>query len=465
MRSLSWKIALSLLLVVVVSVGLTAYLTHHRTTSEFSDFISESRASSLEQTEQRLKDFYTENGNWSGVQNLLQSLPTFVNDRFILADNSGTIIGDTNGAWLGDTVQSVGLSKPTSIVVSGQEVGKLYLLSSGMVIVQFVPPGGALSGQQPPVSPEQRFLSHVNTSLWIAGGVGAAVAILLGLLLTTQFTKPIRALKKGAARISNGDLAYRVEAKSRDEFGELANSFNSMAASLDSSEQSRRRLFADIAHELRTPLAVIGGTVDAMLDGVYEPNPGNLNSIKEETEVLTRLVGELRDLTLAESGHLKLELEPTNLAELVQRRVSQAEVIARGKNVSLVMDIASGLPEVEADGRRIEQVVANLLDNALNHTPSGGTVTIAVSPDKDGVLVSVADTGEGIPAEHLPYVFERFYRVDDARSRKTGGAGLGLAIAKQMVELHGGRIRVESEVGKGSKFYFTLPGTRQRPIS
>jgi len=464
-RSLSWKIGLSLLLVVAVSVGVTAYLTHHRTTSEFSNFMSESRSSYLERTEQTLTDFYTKNGSWSGVQNLIQSLPTFINDRLILADSSGTIIGDTNAQWLGETVQSVGLFKPTSIVVSGQEVGKLYLLSSGMVIVQFVPPGGALSGQPPPSSPEQRFLSHVNTSLIIAGVVGAAVAILLGLFLTRQFTKPIRALKKGAARIAKGDLAYRVDVKSRDEFGELANSFNSMAASLDGSEQSRRRLFADIAHELRTPLSVIGGTVDAMLDGVYEPNADNLNSIKEETEVLTTLVGELRDLTLAESGHLKLEFEPTNLAELVRRRVSQADVIARGKNVTLRMDIAEGLPEIEADGRRIEQVVANLLDNALNHTPSGGIVMVAVSRDKDGVLVSVSDTGEGVPAEDLSHIFERFYRVDDARSRKTGGAGLGLAIAKQMVELHGGRIWVESEVGKGSKFSFTLPVTQQKPVS
>ena len=465
MRSLSWKLAIALLLVVAVSVGLTAYLTHHRTTSEFSNFISESRALYLQRTEESLKDFYTENGNWSGVQSLLGSLPTFVNDRLILADSSGTIIGDTNAEWLGDSVQSMGLSKPTSIVVSGQEVGKLYLLSSGMFIVQFVPPGGALSAQAPPSSPEQRFLNHVNTSLLIAGLVGAAVAILLGLFLTRQFTKPIRALKKGAARISSGDLAYRVEVKSGDEFGELARSFNSMAASLDSSEQSRRRLFADIAHELRTPLSVIGGTVDAMLDGVYKPSTDNLNSIKEETEVLTRLVAELRDLTLAESGHLKLQIEPTNLVELVQRQVSQAEVIARGKNITLSTNIADELPEIEADGRRIEQVVANLLDNALNHTPSGGTVTVDVSPDKDGVLVSVADTGEGIPAEHLPYIFERFYKVDDARSRKTGGAGLGLAIAKQMVELHGGKIWVESESGKGSKFSFTLPGTRQKSIS
>jgi len=464
-RSLSWKIALSLLLVVAVSVGLTAYLTHHRTTREFSDFISESRASYLERTEQTLEDFYTESGSWSGVQIMLERLPTFVNDRLILADSSGTIIGDTNAEWLGETVQSVGLSKPTNIVVSGQEAGKLYLLSSGMLIVQFIPSSGTLPAQPPPSSPERDFLSRVSRSLLIAGVVGAMVAIFLGLLLTRQFTKPIRALKKGAARIASGDLSYRAEVKSGDEFGDLARSFNSMAASLDSSEQSRRRLFADIAHELRTPLSVIEGTVDAMLDGVYEPNPDNLNSIREETEVLTRLVAELRDLTLAESGQLRLVVEPTNLAELVQRRVSQAGVIARGKNIALKTEIAENLPQIEVDGRRIEQVVANLLDNALNHTLSGGMVTISVSPDKDGILTSVMDTGEGIPAEHLPYIFERFYRVDDARSRKTGGAGLGLAIAKQMVELHGGRIWVESEVGKGSKFSFTLPGTRQKSIS
>jgi signal transduction histidine kinase len=464
-RSLSWKLAIALLLVVAVSVGLTAYLTHHRTTSEFGAFIAQSRASYLQRTEERLREFYTVNGGWSGVQGMLENSPVFLNDRLILADSSGTIIGDTYDEWLGQTAASEGLSKPTSIAVSGQEVGKLYVLSSGMVTIQFIIPGIAPGSQPQPFSPEQSFLNHVNTSLIIAGVVGAAVAILLGLFLTRQFTKPIRALKKGAARIASGDLAYRVDVKSGDEFGELATSFNSMAASLDSSEQSRRRLFADIAHELRTPLSVIGGTVDAMLDGVYEPNTDNLNSIREETEVLTRLVAELRDLTLAESGHLKLEIEPTNLAELVQRRVSQAEVIARGKNVSLRTDIAEGLPEIEADGRRIEQVVANLLDNALNHTPSGGTVTIAVSADKDGVLVSVSDTGEGIPAEHLPYIFERFYKVDDARSRKTGGAGLGLAIAKQMVELHGGKIWVDSEAGKGSKFSFTLPGTRQKSIS
>lgn len=323
---------------------------------------------------------------------------------------------------------------------------------------------------QPPFTDlEQEFLNSVNKSTLIAGVAGAMTAILLGLLLTRHFTKPIQALKRGASRIASGDLAYRVEVKSKDEFGELAQSFNSMAASLDSSEQARRRLLADIAHELRTPLSVIDGTLDAMLDGVFELNHSNLISMKDETAALTQLVADLRDLALAESGQLKLEVGAADLAWLVQRRVSQAEVVAREKNISLRTNITEGLPEVYVDGRRIEQVVANLLNNALNYTPSGGTVVVTVAltsgresypGDKEHILVSVADTGEGIPAEHLPHIFERFYRVDDARSRKAGGAGLGLAIAKQMVELHGGRMWVESEMGKGSKFSFTLPIAR-----
>lgn len=381
MRSLRWKLVFGLLLVVAVSVGLTAYLTNRGTTSDFSHYL-ERRGMGQEQ-------------------------------------NS----------------------------VSGT---------------------GPLA-QRPFTDLEQEFLNSVNKSTLIAGVAGAATAILLGLLLTRHFTKPIQALKRGASRIASGDLAYRVEVGSTDEFGELAQSFNSMAASLDNSEQARRRLIADIAHELRTPLTVIDGTLDAMLDGVFELNHSNLISIKDETAALTQLVADLRDLALAESGQLKLEVETTDLAWLVQRRVSQAEVVAREKNISMRTNIPEGLPEVYVDGRRIEQVVANLLNNALNYTPSGGTVVVTVAlangsesypGDKEQILVSVADTGEGIPAEHLPHIFERFYRVDDARSRKAGGAGLGLAIAKQMVELHGGRMWVESEVGKGSKFSFTLPIAR-----
>jgi len=472
MRSLNWKLTLALLLVVAVSVGLTAYLTNLRTASEFSRYISQGRLSYVEQVQETLSEYYADTGSWQGVQGLFDDLPRFGTYRLVLADGSGVIVGDSDADWLGKTTTQIGLADPASVVVSGQQVGALYLVSSstgqGQGKGQMAGPGGP--EQQPLTGEDQDFLNRFNRSLAIAAAVGAVVAILLGLVLTRQITRPIKELKKGASRIAAGRLGYRVKVKSQDEFGELARSFNSMATSLQNNEEARQRLLADIAHELRTPLSVIEGTVDAMLDGVFEADASNLRSIKEETALLTRLVADLRDLSLAESGQLKLELEPVDLADLVRRLVSQTEVMARQKDITLRLDTAEQLPQVQADGKRIEQVVANLLSNALHHTPAGGSIAVTVAragsvPEyqggKEDVLVSIADTGEGIPAQHLPHVFERLYRVDDARSRKRGGAGLGLAIARQMVELHRGRIWVDSDPGKGSRFSFTLPVSGQ----
>lgn len=313
---------------------------------------------------------------------------------------------------------------------------------------------------------EQNFLSRINTSLWIAGLIATVVAMVLGLLLTRQITRPVRALTKGARHIAKGDLDYRVKIKSKDEIGELALSFNSMADSLEKGKQARRRLATDIAHELRTPLSVIEGMVDGMLDGVFEPTRDNLNSIKEETALLTRLISDLRELSLAESGQLKLELAPTDLTALVQRKLSQAELKAQEKDIELKVHTARQIPKANADSTRIEQVMGNLIDNAIRHTPAKGSITVSIDMvasdhahqiDQPHLIISVADTGEGIPAEHLPGIFERFYRVEDSRSRSAGGAGLGLAIVKQMVEAHGGKVWVESEPGRGSIFYMALP--------
>jgi two-component system OmpR family sensor kinase len=238
-----------------------------------------------------------------------------------------------------------------------------------------------------------------------------------------------------------------------------------MADSLDKSEQARRRLTADIAHELRTPLTIIEGTVDGILDGVFKPEPERLGAIKEQTAHLTRLIGDLRELSLAESGQLKLELTPTDLVDLIRRKMMQFEAKAREKGIHLKLDVPAEPLRVVIDPTRIEQVLANLLANAVRHTPAGGTVTAALrtgaeSPGittNQSAVLSVADTGEGIPPENLPFVFERFYRVETSRARSEGGAGLGLAIVKQMVEAHGGTVRVESEPGKGATFFIVLP--------
>jgi two-component system OmpR family sensor kinase len=479
MRSLRWKLALALLVIVAISVGLTAFLVNRSTGTEFAFYIEQGRREYVLRAGEGIASFYNEKGSWAEVQTLFDGLAKSSKDRLILADSSGVIVGDTYGEWLDQAAAGAGLTTPAAVItVSGQPVGELHHISFGtghmMGSVGSRPgpgsfmPGGRMEAMQAQMMPpiEEDFIDRTNNSLIVAGTVGAVVAILLGLLLTRQLTKPIQVLKNGAARISAGDLSHRVAIRSKDELGDLAESFNSMAMSLDASEQARQRLFADIAHELRTPLSVVNGTVDAILDGVYEPNAEHLASLKEETAILTRLVDDLRDLTLAESGQLKLLLAPTDVLSLVQGRVARASVIAREKDVRLATKAPDDLPRAEADGGRIDQVLANLLDNALKHTPTGGSVTVTLSVEDGGkgfpaggrhILVSVADTGEGIPAEHLTHVFDRLYRVDDARSRETGGAGLGLAIAKQMVELHGGRIWVESDTGGGTRFSFTLP--------
>ncbi len=474
MHSLSWKFGGALLLIVVISVGLMFYLTSLSTTREFSQYVEHGNRMYLQMAKSSLTQFYSQQGSWSAVQQVLGSLRRTDGDRLVVADSSGRVVGDTAQEWLEKEVKEIGLKNGTPITVSGSEIGKLYLVSSGVSfgpgrmigMNQMTEMTGGSTNLPSTATAEQNFLSRINTSLWITGIIAVAVALMLGLLLTRQITRPVRALTKGARHIAKGDLGYRVEIASKDEIGELARSFNSMAANLDKGEKTRQRLIADIAHELRTPLTVIEGTVDAILDGVFEPDREHLASVKEQTALLTRLIGDLRDLSLAESGQLKLNLAPTNMTELVQRKLFQAEVKAREKNIELEMNVATSIPEVNIDSARMEQVIVNLIDNAIRHTPAKGKVAISVAAvagmdglmgGKPGLMVSVADTGEGIPEEYLPTVFERFYRVETSRARSSGGVGLGLAIVKQMVEAHGGKVWVESEPGRGSTFYVVLP--------
>jgi len=316
-------------------------------------------------------------------------------------------------------------------------------------------------------TPERDFLQSVNNSIWIGGLVAVAVALAISVLMARQIALPLRTLTLAAKRIAGGDLSQRVHANSRDEIGELASAFNSMAESLSRNELLRRNMVADIAHELRTPLSVIQGNLEAMLDGVVQPSWENISSIHEETLVLARLVSDLRELSLAEAGQLKLQKEKADLSDVVRKVVSKYRPSAREKGVNLEMEIADSLPMLSIDGQRICQVVGNLLSNAVRHTEPGGKITVSIrradalkaqaGKTISSLVTSVADTGSGISPEELPFVFERFYRLDKSRARSSGGSGIGLAIVKHLVEAHGGRVWVESEVGKGSIFSFELP--------
>lgn len=308
---------------------------------------------------------------------------------------------------------------------------------------------------------EEAYLATVGNALWLAGGLAALVAVAFGLLLARQITGPLRELTSAARRMAAGDLEGRVAVRSRDELGELAEAFNAMAEAVGRQEHLRRQMAADIAHELRNPLAIVQGNLEAMLDGVRPLSKDAVADVHEETRLLSRLITDLRDLSLAEAGQLPLQRQPTDLGELARASAERLAAQAREQGVDLRTGVPDELPEAEVDPDRISQVFGNLLENAIRHSPQGGVVTVRLEPDEGGeaVRTMVRDAGSGIPREHLPNVFERFYRADRARSRSGGGSGIGLAVVKQLVEAHGGTVWAESTPGEGACFAFTLPAT------
>lgn len=310
---------------------------------------------------------------------------------------------------------------------------------------------------------EQAYLAAVNNALWLAGGVAALVAVALSLLLARQISNPLKELTRAARQFESGNFEERVLVRGGDELAELAAAFNSMAEAVGNQQDLRRRMAADISHELRTPLAVIQAEIEAMLDGVRPLSTETVAGIHEEIRLLSRLITDLRDVSLAEAGRLLLHRGPEDLRALVCASAARFAPQADNKGVRLTVEAAEDLPRIYADPDRISQILGNLLENAVRHTLEGGAVTVRLGPVAGGneVRVTVSDTGAGIPQEHLPNVFERFYRADGARSRGDGGSGIGLAVVRQLVEAHGGRVWAESPPGKGAVFGFVLPVTRR----
>jgi len=306
----------------------------------------------------------------------------------------------------------------------------------------------------------------VGRSFLLAGLAIGGLTLVVGLALSRGMSRPLVDLTAATRAVAAGDLSVRVPVHYHGEVRELAIAFNAMTEELARTDELRRNLTADVAHELRTPLSVIRGKLEGVLDGVYPCTPEHLAPILEEIRLLARLVEDLRLLSLVEAGQLPLEKRATDVGALLRDAQVNFGPQAADRGVTLALDLPTELPEVMADRRRIAQVLGNLLTNALRHTPSGGRVTLFAAGSEKAVRVTVTDTGTGIASEDLPYIFERFWRGEKSRSRAGGGAGLGLAIAKHLVQAHGGEIGVESpsteglkmdEVGEGAAFYFSLP--------
>lgn len=282
-------------------------------------------------------------------------------------------------------------------------------------------------------------------------------AFILGGLAFRRLGTPFADIMSATDAIAQGNLSVRLNENLRGELGALSKRFNNMVAELERAEQHRRNMTADIAHELRTPLHILQGNLEGMLDGVYEPTPENITNSLDETRLLARLVNDLQTLSLAEAGQLPLHPTRFPLAELLADAAAGFESRAVEQNVNLHVDVLSSALEISADYDRLYQVLTNLLSNALHHTPENGRISLRAETVSDNVIINIIDTGAGIPAEDLPYIFDRFWRGDKSRPRMEGSSGLGLAITRELVLAHGGKITVESEVGQGTTFTIELP--------
>jgi signal transduction histidine kinase len=437
-----FRLSLTFAVIILVTVATIYLFVSDRIAVEIENYKTISAGYRLHQIRSSLYLFYIDNESWEGVQSLVQDTARVSGTRIILVAANGTVVGDSKIELLGKNYTNSPESA-LELMWSSKLVGKAYIISD--------------PAAEPYVAPFLRLSTSIDRSLLLGGSVAIAIALLLTFILSRRITSPIGALARAARRLGRGDLSQRVELRGEGEVGALAQAFNSMAADLERAEQSRRNMVADVAHELRTPLSNIQGYLEAIRDGVMKPDATTMHSLNEEAALLSRLVNELQELTLAEAGELKLVYQEEDIADLIKQAATPWRPHLTAKEISLSLDLPDRLPSVNIDWQRVNQVLHNLLENAVAYTHKGGAIKVAATTAGAWVEVSVADTGEGIPAEDLPNIFDRFYRVDKSRARATGGSGLGLTIAKRLVEAHGGKIAVQSKLGKGSRFSFTLP--------
>ncbi len=302
-----------------------------------------------------------------------------------------------------------------------------------------------------------QFLREVRQGVQAAVIVAGIVAVFLGTIISFQITRPLIRLRKAAQAYAEGDWEVRVPVKKRDEIGKVAESFNQMAQKLGEQEQLRRQMVADVAHELRTPLTVMNSNLEAMLDGLLEPDPTELGELHDEVQRLTRLIDDLRFLSLADAGQLPLYKQTLDVCDLLKTVVARLASLAQMKDVELICDTSVTPLLVYADGDKLQQAFSNLIDNAIRHTPNGGSIRVTAVSEQKMVHITVSDTGPGIPADELPYLFDRFWRSDKSRNRDYGGSGIGLSIVQQVAQLHEGSIQAVSPDKLGASFTISLP--------
>ncbi|MEN4041996.1 MAG: ATP-binding protein [Anaerolineaceae bacterium] len=408
--------------------------------------------------EETLVEYYQVNGSWdninedwwqiqrmmapgSGRMNMHMQGMGWQRRLFGLADVNGVVLVAVDRYAAGSQLSNARLRSDTPIVVGGERVGTLLT-----------------ARRNPALEPaEQLFLQRTTRAAALAALGAMGVALVMSFFLARTLTRPLRDLTGAAQKIARGQHAQQVDIRSQDEIGQLAAAFNSMSREVARENQLRRQMTADIAHDLRTPLTVVGGYLEAMRDGVLEATPDRLELIYSEIERLQKLVGDLRMLSQADAGELPLYPQMLDPAALLGRAAELFEHHAGQKDVLIRCEAPENLPPIQVDADRMMQVLDNLLINALRYTSPGGEIVLSAKVQDSAVQLVVRDTGAGIPAEKLPHIFNRFYRADSSRHAEMGESGLGLAIVRALVEAQGGRVWAESEPGQGTQVSIEFP--------
>lgn len=430
-NSIAVKLILAFLVTSLISLVFVGVLTRTLTNATFQRYLN---AQDENRVVEIFANYYARNNSWVGVRQTIDRRYTGMIPFTLYNTNGRVIYGKENAPKLRD-------EDKRPIEVDGKIVG--YLLVPE-INTRNQPSGDA-------------FLNQLDNIFSYSIVGSAVIALLLGLLLSRYLTRPIRELTVATRALAEGETAQLVPVRSNDELGELADSFNRMNQQLARSMEQRRQMTADIAHELRTPLSIIIGHADGIHDGVLPLSMETVEIIRDEATRLEGLVEDLRTLSLSDAGELSLTKEPLSPATLLNDAKQLFSVRALQKKITLNVAVDESLPIIQADPARMMQVLGNILENAIRHTPEHGEISLRASQRDNAIQISVQDTGEGLPTNAAAHIFDRFYRVDPSRQRGSGGSGLGLAISKSIIEGHGGKIWAESEQGRGLTVYISLP--------
>jgi two-component system sensor histidine kinase BaeS len=451
MRSLAVKLTLAFLLVGLTGSILVTVIVQSQTRTAFSNFIVDQAQQNLVNN---LVQYYQANSSWAGVGNnifFIQSGPIYQpegdpgmppgENPFTLVGPDRVVIYSNQLDEVGKTLSKSSLSGAIGLQSNNQNIGWVILRP--------------IRRNFTPNTPEGNFLRTVNSATLLSASVAILLALGLGGLLAFTMTRSLRDLTEATVEIAKGRFGKQVIVRSKDEIGKLATSFNQMSFDLEQATKSRQQMTADIAHDLRSPLSVITGYAEALSDAKLPGTPEVYNILLQETKHLDRLVDDLRLLSLADTGELPLTLQAIQPRSLLERVTVRHAMAGSQHQIDLQIEAADALPLVNVDVERMSQVLDNLILNAFRYTPEGGCVVLGAVSTGDSVQITVKDSGKGIAGEDLAHIFDRFYRGDKSR-QNSGESGLGLAIAKSIVEAHGGKISVESAPGQGAKFTISL---------